>query len=186
MKTLPIDDHNQGIFFHKLRHFFPIFEKGQERRSPVLPPLVSCLNLPSTFHIKNLSIFHLLSKAHPRQKHDIDSTWIRFSKLIKYERVPHVFFIVFFFVFFLLLLFFSLRNRTGVTSNFVAWCKACSCFYFVLWNLFSPLETYSKPNLDFELLIIWCKFKLKWISNIKISLTLKSHWLLYWVCRHST
>ena len=29
MKTLPIDDHNQGIFSHKLGHFFPIFEKGQ-------------------------------------------------------------------------------------------------------------------------------------------------------------
>ena len=31
MKTLPIDDHNQGIFSHKLGHFFPIFEEGQGR-----------------------------------------------------------------------------------------------------------------------------------------------------------
>ena len=37
MKTLPIDDHNQGIFFHKLGHFFPIFEKGHGRPHP--PPL---------------------------------------------------------------------------------------------------------------------------------------------------
>ena len=29
MKTSPIDNHNQGIFFHKLGHFFRIFEKGQ-------------------------------------------------------------------------------------------------------------------------------------------------------------
>ena len=35
MKTLPIDDHNQGIFFHKLGHFFPIFEKGQGRPPPL-------------------------------------------------------------------------------------------------------------------------------------------------------
>ena len=37
MKALPIDDHNQGIFFHKLGHFFPIFEKEQGRLPP-LPP----------------------------------------------------------------------------------------------------------------------------------------------------
>ena len=37
MKTLPIDDHNQGIFSHKLGHFFPIFEKGQGTPPP-LPP----------------------------------------------------------------------------------------------------------------------------------------------------
>ena len=37
MNTLSIDDHNQSIFFHKLWHFFPIFEKGQ-RRPPLLPP----------------------------------------------------------------------------------------------------------------------------------------------------
>ena len=34
MKTLPIDEHNQGIFFHKLGHFFPIIEKGQGRPPP--------------------------------------------------------------------------------------------------------------------------------------------------------
>ena len=34
MKNLPIDDHNQGIFLHKLGHFFPIFEKGQGRPPP--------------------------------------------------------------------------------------------------------------------------------------------------------
>ena len=34
METLPKDDHNQDIFFHKLGHFFPIFEKGQERPPP--------------------------------------------------------------------------------------------------------------------------------------------------------
>ena len=37
MKALPIDDHNQGIFFLKLGHFFLIFEKEQ-RRLPPLPP----------------------------------------------------------------------------------------------------------------------------------------------------
>ena len=37
MKTLPIDDHNQDIFSHKLGTFFPIFEKGQGR-TPPLPP----------------------------------------------------------------------------------------------------------------------------------------------------
>ena len=40
MKTLPIDDHNQGIFFHNLGHFFPIFQKGQGTPPP-LPPLVT-------------------------------------------------------------------------------------------------------------------------------------------------
>ena len=38
MKTLPIDDHNQVIFFHKLGHFFLIFEKGQGRPPPASPP----------------------------------------------------------------------------------------------------------------------------------------------------
>ena len=37
MKTLPIDDHNQDIFLHKLGHFFPIFEKGQGRPPPSPP-----------------------------------------------------------------------------------------------------------------------------------------------------
>ena len=37
MKTLPIDDHNQGIFSHKLGHFFPIFEKGQGTPPPPPP-----------------------------------------------------------------------------------------------------------------------------------------------------
>ena len=32
MKTLLIDDHNQGIFSRKLGHFFQIFEKGQSCR----------------------------------------------------------------------------------------------------------------------------------------------------------
>ena len=40
MKTLPIDDHNQGIFFHNLGHFSPIFQKGQGTPPP-LPPLVT-------------------------------------------------------------------------------------------------------------------------------------------------
>ena len=48
MKTLPIDDHNQGIFFHKLGHFFPIFEKGQGR--PPLPP-------PSSYAPVEIQIF---------------------------------------------------------------------------------------------------------------------------------
>ena len=39
MKTLPIDDHNQGIFSHKLGHFFLIFDKGQERPPTFPPPL---------------------------------------------------------------------------------------------------------------------------------------------------
>ena len=38
MKTLRIDDHNQGIFFHKLGHFFPIFEKGPGGAAPLLLP----------------------------------------------------------------------------------------------------------------------------------------------------
>ena len=50
MKTLPIDDHNQGIFSHKLGHFFPIFEKGQGRPPP-LPPLVT--------RLKNISRIYL-------------------------------------------------------------------------------------------------------------------------------
>ena len=37
MKTLPIDDRNQAIFFLKLGHFFPIFEKGQGRPPPPSP-----------------------------------------------------------------------------------------------------------------------------------------------------
>ena len=52
MKTLPIDDHNQGIFSHKLGHFFLIFDKGQERppTSPA-PPLVTRLVLSDLFLI---------------------------------------------------------------------------------------------------------------------------------------
>ena len=42
MKTWPIDDHNQGIFSHKLGHFFPIFQKGQGRPPPS-PSLVTRL-----------------------------------------------------------------------------------------------------------------------------------------------
>ena len=42
MKTLHINDHNQGTFFCKLGHFFSIFEKGQGRPPP-LPPLVTRL-----------------------------------------------------------------------------------------------------------------------------------------------
>ena len=37
MKTLSTDDHNQGIFSHKLGHFFSIFEKGQGRLAPPPP-----------------------------------------------------------------------------------------------------------------------------------------------------
>ena len=46
MKTLPIDDHNQGIFSHKLGHFFPIFEKGQEKPPPSLPLVTRLLPIP--------------------------------------------------------------------------------------------------------------------------------------------
>ena len=42
MKTLPIDDHNKGDFFHKLGNFYSIFEKGQGR-APPHPPLVTRL-----------------------------------------------------------------------------------------------------------------------------------------------
>ena len=35
MKTLPTNNHNQGIFSPKLGHFFPIFEKGQGRPPPL-------------------------------------------------------------------------------------------------------------------------------------------------------
>ena len=40
MKTLLIDVHNQCIFFHKLGHFFPIFEKkaGETSQPPSSPP----------------------------------------------------------------------------------------------------------------------------------------------------
>ena len=34
MRNLTQDGHNQGIFFPKLGHFFPIFEKGQGRPPP--------------------------------------------------------------------------------------------------------------------------------------------------------
>ena len=44
MKTLPIDDHSQGIFSHKLGHFFPIFEKGQGRPPPSPLLLRACEN----------------------------------------------------------------------------------------------------------------------------------------------
>ena len=37
MKTLRTEDDNQGVFFHKLGHFFPIFEKGQGRPPPRPP-----------------------------------------------------------------------------------------------------------------------------------------------------
>ena len=43
MKNLLIDDHNQGIFSHKLGHFFPIFEKGLERPPTPSPSLVTRL-----------------------------------------------------------------------------------------------------------------------------------------------
>ena len=43
MKTLLIDDHNQGIFSHKLGDFFPIFEKEQGRPPSSFPPLVTRL-----------------------------------------------------------------------------------------------------------------------------------------------
>ena len=35
MRNLTQDGHNQGIFFPKLEHFFPIFEKGQGRPHPL-------------------------------------------------------------------------------------------------------------------------------------------------------
>ena len=40
LKALPLGDHNQGISFHKLGHFSPIFE----RPPPRLPPLVTYLH----------------------------------------------------------------------------------------------------------------------------------------------
>ena len=46
MKTLPIDDRNQAIFFLKLAHFFPVFEKGQGRPPPPSPlELRACNNM---------------------------------------------------------------------------------------------------------------------------------------------
>ena len=48
METLPKDDHNQDIFFHKLGHFFPIFEKGQGRPPP--PPPSSYASEDSNFN----------------------------------------------------------------------------------------------------------------------------------------
>ena len=35
MRNLTQDGHNQGIFFPKFGHFFPIFEKGQGRPPPL-------------------------------------------------------------------------------------------------------------------------------------------------------
>ena len=44
LEILPINDHNQGIFFPKLALFFPIFEKGHGRLPPSPSPLlVTCL-----------------------------------------------------------------------------------------------------------------------------------------------
>ena len=37
MKTLPIDDQNQGIFFHKLGHFFQFLKKGWGDLPPCPP-----------------------------------------------------------------------------------------------------------------------------------------------------
>ena len=37
MKTLPIDDHNQGIFFPQIRALFSNFWKRAEETSPPLP-----------------------------------------------------------------------------------------------------------------------------------------------------
>ena len=176
-----------GHFFPQIKALFSNFWKRTGETFPRPPPSSFvpefAINISHQKFVNISSIIKGPSASKAWHRFDVD-TIFKIDKI--WTSSPRVFYCFFFLFFFLLLLFFSLRNRTGVTSNFVAWCKACSCFYFVLWNLFSPLETYSKPNLDFELLIIWCKFKLKWISNIKISLTLKSHWLLYWVCRHST
>ena len=55
MKTLPIDDHNQGIFFHKLGHFFPIFEKEQGR--PIPPPPLQLRACKCTFSKINSAFF---------------------------------------------------------------------------------------------------------------------------------
>ena len=76
MKTLPIDDHNQGIFSHELGHSFPIFEKRQGRPPPS-PPLVMRLwplsnkKLKGSAHIllgegsgKNLDMFMLRKREH--------------------------------------------------------------------------------------------------------------------------
>ena len=38
-EIVPIDDHNQGIFFSRLGHFFPEFEKRQERPPSPSPTL---------------------------------------------------------------------------------------------------------------------------------------------------
>ena len=43
MKTLPIDDQNQGIFFHKLGHFFQFLKKGWGDLPPPAPLLVTHL-----------------------------------------------------------------------------------------------------------------------------------------------
>ena len=48
MKTLPINNHSLGIFFQKLGHFFPIFEKGQGRPPPS-PSLVTHLLVKSVY-----------------------------------------------------------------------------------------------------------------------------------------
>ena len=53
MKTLPIDDHNQGIFSPKLGYFFPIFEKGQGR-PPAPPPLVTRQGGGQNLHVYDL------------------------------------------------------------------------------------------------------------------------------------
>ena len=49
-----IDDHNLGIFFHKLGHFFPIFEKGQGR-PPVVHPSSYAPEYPQLIGAKDWS-----------------------------------------------------------------------------------------------------------------------------------
>ena len=88
MKNLPIYDHNQGIFSHKLGHFFPIFEKGQGRPNP-LPPLVTRLNLILTDPC-NIVINCVYLRTNDRHFRDQGNVRYPTSKLFKCDLVQTV------------------------------------------------------------------------------------------------
>ena len=50
MRNLTQDDHNQGIFFAKLGHFHPIFEK-ELGRLPTSPPLCNLNKTASMYEL---------------------------------------------------------------------------------------------------------------------------------------
>ena len=51
MKTLPIDDHNQGIIFHKLGHFFNFWKRAGETLELPLKNLKKKLRNRNVAHV---------------------------------------------------------------------------------------------------------------------------------------